>query len=71
MSRKVLLIILDGLPWRSGRRLMGNLEGWVERGIARVWRHLWVRLSALTGCHPHSCSPAAAAALGAHSAGAA
>lgn len=30
MSRKLLLIILDGVPLRNWLRLFGNLEGWVE-----------------------------------------
>ena len=36
MDRKLLLIVLDGVPWRNFRRLFGNLEGWVESGEARV-----------------------------------
>ena len=35
---KLLLILLDGVPWRNWRRLFGNLEGWVASGEARVWR---------------------------------
>lgn len=27
---KLLLIILDGVPYGSFRRLFGNLEGWVD-----------------------------------------
>jgi predicted AlkP superfamily pyrophosphatase or phosphodiesterase len=38
MNNKLLLIILDGVPWRNWRRLFGNLEGWVESGEARVWK---------------------------------
>ncbi|WP_377190203.1 alkaline phosphatase family protein [Ruegeria meonggei] len=38
MDRKLLLIILDGVPWRNFRRLFGNLEGWVDSGEARVWK---------------------------------
>ena len=34
--RKLLLIILDGVPYANWRRLFGNLEGWVARGDARV-----------------------------------
>ena len=30
MDNKLLLIILDGVPYRNFRRLFGNLEGWVE-----------------------------------------
>lgn len=38
MKTKLLLIILDGVPWRNWRRLFGNLEGWVDSGEARVWK---------------------------------
>lgn len=38
LQRKLLMIVLDGLAWRAARRLMGNLEGWVSSGEARVWR---------------------------------
>lgn len=38
LSRKLLLIVLDGLPWRNWERFMGNLEGWVRSGDARRWR---------------------------------
>jgi predicted AlkP superfamily pyrophosphatase or phosphodiesterase len=38
VSSKLLLIILDGVPWRNWRRLFGNLEGWVQSGEARVWK---------------------------------
>lgn len=37
-TRKLLLIILDGVPYANWRRLFGNLEGWVASGEARVWR---------------------------------
>ena len=33
--RKLLVIIVDGVPWRNWRRLFGNLEGWVQSGEAR------------------------------------
>lgn len=38
MKSRLLLIILDGVPWRNWRRLFGNLEGWVANGDARVWK---------------------------------
>lgn len=38
MSRKVVLIILDGLGWKMARTLLGNVEGWVENGDASVWK---------------------------------
>ncbi|MBU2983232.1 alkaline phosphatase family protein [Lentibacter algarum] len=37
MKRKLLLIILDGVPLRNFRRLFGNLEGWVASGEAQSW----------------------------------
>jgi predicted AlkP superfamily pyrophosphatase or phosphodiesterase len=37
-GRKLLLIILDGVPWDNWRRYFGGLEGWVASGEARVWR---------------------------------
>lgn len=37
-TRKLLLIILDGVPWANWRRYFGCLEGWVQTGEARVWR---------------------------------
>ncbi len=33
---KLLLIIIDGVPYKNWRRLFGNLEGWVESGEAQV-----------------------------------
>lgn len=38
MKRKLLLIIIDGVPWRNWRRLFGNLEAWVDSGEAQVWK---------------------------------
>jgi len=38
MKSKLLLIILDGVPWRNWCRLFGNLEGWVESGEAQRWK---------------------------------
>src|SRR6188472_4082602 len=46
---KLLLIILDGVPYRNWRRLMGNLEGWVQSGEARVWKMRSV-LPSTSGC---------------------
>ncbi|MFZ1814153.1 MAG: alkaline phosphatase family protein [Rhizobiaceae bacterium] len=39
LDSKLLLIILDGVPWRNFRTYFGNLEGWVLNGQARVWKH--------------------------------
>ena len=35
MDKKLLLIILDGVPYRNWVRLFGNLEGWVDSGDAQ------------------------------------
>lgn len=35
---KLLLILLDGVPYANLRRLFGNLEGWVGSGEAQVWK---------------------------------
>lgn len=51
MQNKLLLIILDGVPWRNWRRLFGNLEGWVENGDARVWKHRSVLPSISATCY--------------------
>lgn len=51
MDGKLLLIILDGVPWRNWRRLFGNLEGWVEQGEARVWKHKAVLPSISASCY--------------------
>ena len=51
MKNKVLLIILDGQPWRNARRLNGNLEGWVHSGAARVWKMRSVLPSTSACCY--------------------
>ncbi|MFK7874782.1 MAG: alkaline phosphatase family protein [Paracoccaceae bacterium] len=51
MNTKLLLIILDGVPWRNWRRLFGNLEGWVATGEARVWKHRSVLPSISASCY--------------------
>ena len=51
MNGKLLLIILDGVPWRNWRRLFGNLEGWVASGEARVWKHRAVLPSISASCY--------------------
>ncbi|MBX2838635.1 MAG: alkaline phosphatase family protein [Gammaproteobacteria bacterium] len=38
MKRKLLLVVIDGVPYHNWRRLFGNLEGWVDSGDARVWK---------------------------------
>ncbi|MFA3918176.1 alkaline phosphatase family protein [Ruegeria hyattellae] len=51
MDRKLLLIILDGVPLRNFRRLFGNLEGWVVSGEARVWKHRAILPSTSASCY--------------------
>ncbi|MGC3936175.1 alkaline phosphatase family protein [Roseobacter sp. EG26] len=51
MGNKLLLIILDGVPWRNWRRLFGNLEGWVDSGDARVWKLRSVLPSTSASCY--------------------
>lgn len=51
MMRKLLLIILDGVPYANWRRLFGNLEGWVQSGEARVWRMRSVLPSTSASCY--------------------
>ena len=48
---KLLLIILDGVPYRNWRRLFGNLEGWVEQGQAQVRRMRSVLPSTSASCY--------------------
>jgi len=38
MKNKLLLLVIDGVPWRHWRSLFGNLEGWVDSGEAQVWK---------------------------------
>lgn len=61
MDRKLLLIILDGVPYRNFRRLFGNLEGWVDSGAARVWKHRAALPSISASCYAtiHTGVPAA------------
>ncbi|MEZ5733442.1 MAG: alkaline phosphatase family protein [Paracoccaceae bacterium] len=51
MNRKLLLIVIDGVPWANWRRLFGNLEGWVDSGAARVWRMRSVLPSTSASCY--------------------
>ncbi len=51
MPRKLLLIILDGVPYANWRRYFGNLEGWVASGDARVWRMRAVLPSTSASCY--------------------
>ena len=51
MDNKLLLIILDGVPWRNWVRLFGNLEGWVASGEAQRWRMRSVLPSISASCY--------------------
>ena len=51
MDRKLLLIILDGVPYANWRRYFGNLEGWVADGTARVWKMRSVLPSISASCY--------------------
>ncbi|MEO9336801.1 alkaline phosphatase family protein [Mesorhizobium sp. SB112] len=51
LKTKLLLIILDGLPWRNWRKFMGNLEGWVQSGDAQMWRMRSVLPSTSACCY--------------------
>ncbi len=51
LKSKLLLIILDGLPWRNWKPFMGNLEGWVQSGQARKWRMRSVLPSTSACCY--------------------
>jgi predicted AlkP superfamily pyrophosphatase or phosphodiesterase len=48
---KLLLIILDGVPYANWRRLFGNLEGWVQSGEAQVWKMCSVLPSISATCY--------------------
>lgn len=48
---KLLLIILDGVPYANWRRLFGNLEGWVQSGEAQVWKMRSVLPSTSACCY--------------------
>lgn len=51
MDGKLLLIVLDGVPWRNWLRLFGNLEGWVASGEAQSWRMRSVLPSISASCY--------------------
>jgi len=50
-DRKLLLIILDGVPYANWRRYFGNLEGWVAAGQARMWKMRAVLPSISASCY--------------------
>lgn len=49
--KKLLLILLDGVPYANWRRYFGNLEGWVAQGEARVWKMWSVLPSTSASCY--------------------
>lgn len=51
MDRKILLIILDGVPLRNWTRLFGNLEGWIDAGTAQKWTMTSVLPSISASCY--------------------
>ena len=51
LTSKLLLIILDGLPWRNWKPFRGNLEGWVQSGEAKKWRMRSVLPSTSACCY--------------------
>ena len=51
MMQKLLLIILDGVPFRNWVRLFGNLEGWVKLGDAQRFKMSSVLPSTSASCY--------------------
>ena len=51
MMQKLLLIILDGVPFRNWVRLFGNLEGWVKSGDAQRFKMSSVLPSTSASCY--------------------
>ena len=51
MTQKLLLIILDGVPYRNWVRLFGNLEGWVQSGDAQRFKMSSVLPSTSASCY--------------------
>ncbi|WP_459443339.1 alkaline phosphatase family protein [Alphaproteobacteria bacterium US3C007] len=51
MTQKLLLIILDGVPYRNWVRLFGNLEGWVQSGGAQRFKMSSVLPSTSASCY--------------------
>ena len=49
--QKLLLLIIDGVPFRNWERLFGNLEGWVASGEARRWGMSSVLPSTSASCY--------------------
>ena len=51
IMQKLLLIILDGVPYRNWVRLFGNLEGWVKSGDAQRFKMSSVLPSTSASCY--------------------
>lgn len=51
MKRKLLMLIIDGVPLRNWERLFGNLEGWVATGEARRWTMSAILPSTSASCY--------------------
>ena len=51
MMKKLLLIILDGVPYRNWVRVFGNLEGWVKSGDAQRFKMSSVLPSTSASCY--------------------
>ena len=51
MMKKLLLIILDGVPYRNWVRVFGNLEGWVKSGDAQRCKMSSVLPSTSASCY--------------------
>ena len=49
--RRLLVVIIDGVPLRNWERLFGNLEGWVATGEARKWQMSAVLPSTSASCY--------------------
>ncbi|MEM9579160.1 MAG: alkaline phosphatase family protein [Pseudomonadota bacterium] len=49
--RKMLLIVIDGVPLRNWNRLFGNLEGWACSGEAQKWTMSSVLPSTSASCY--------------------
>lgn len=48
---KVILVVLDGLGYAKARGYLGNVEGWVSSGAARIWKMLSVVPSVSGPCY--------------------
>ena len=51
MKNKVILLILDGLGYSYARKLMDNLEGWLDSGEANLWKGQSILPSVSSPCY--------------------